>query len=130
MRRHFDISPEKEASTSQYLYRQLFVTPPVSSKREVSLTGKTAIVTGSNIDIGLECACQLLDLGLNKLVLAARDESKGETAREELCAGKSLAPGTIEVWKLDVSSYDSIVKFAERAHPRTPRHCRVERGCL
>lgn len=41
---------------------------------------------------------------------------KGETARKELSAGKNLAPGTIEVWKLDLSSYDSIVKFAERAH--------------
>ena len=116
MSRPFDISPEKEASTSQYLYRQLFVTPPVLSKREFNLTGKTAIVTGSNIGIGLECARQLLDLGLNKLVLAVRDESKGETARKELSAGKSLAPGAIEVWKLDLSSYDSIVKFAERAH--------------
>lgn len=116
MSRPFDISPEKEASTSQYLYRQLFVTPPVLSKSEFSLTGKTAIVTGSNIGLGLECARQLLDLGLSKLILAVRDESKGETARKQLSTGRSLAADAIEVWKLDLSSYDSIVKFAERAN--------------
>ncbi|THC94063.1 hypothetical protein EYZ11_006472 [Aspergillus tanneri] len=81
MSRPFDISPEKEASTSQYLYRQLFVTPAVLSKKEFNLTGKTAIVTGSNIGLDLECARQLLDLGLSKLILAVRDESKGETAQ-------------------------------------------------
>ncbi|KAA8652360.1 uncharacterized protein ATNIH1004_001264 [Aspergillus tanneri] len=116
MSRPFDISPEKEASTSQYLYRQLFVTPAVLSKKEFNLTGKTAIVTGSNIGLDLECARQLLDLGLSKLILAVRDESKGETARKELSICRSLAPGAIEVWKVDLSSYNSIIKFAERAH--------------
>ena len=116
MSRPFDISPEQEASTSQYLYRQLFVTPPVLSKKEYDLTGKAAIVTGSNVGLGLECARQLLDLGLSKLILAVRDESKGEAARKELSAGRRLALDAIEVWKLDLSSYKSITKFAERAH--------------
>lgn len=116
MSRPFDISPEKEASTSQFLYRQLFVTPPVLSKKEFNLTGKTAIVTGSNIGLGLECARQLLDLGLSKLILAVRDESKGEIARKELSIGRNLTPGAIEVWKLDLSSYSSIIQFAERTH--------------
>lgn len=111
MSRPFDISPEKEASTSQYLYRQLFVTPPVLSKSKFNLTGKTAVVTGSNIGLGLECVRQLLDLGLSKLILAVRDESKGETACKELSTGRGLAAGVIEVWKLDLSSYDSIVRL-------------------
>ena len=111
MSRPFDISPEKEASTSQYLYRQLFVTPPVLSKSKFNLTGKTAVVTGSNIGLGLECVRQLLDLGLSKLILAVRDESKGETACKELSTGRGRAAGAIEVWKLDLSSYDSIVRL-------------------
>ncbi|KAH0371406.1 hypothetical protein KCU65_g1864, partial [Aureobasidium melanogenum] len=60
----FDITPEKEASTRQYLYRQFFVTPPLVSPQEVDLMGKTAIITGSNVGLGLECARQLLDLKL------------------------------------------------------------------
>jgi NAD(P)-dependent dehydrogenase (short-subunit alcohol dehydrogenase family) len=111
----FDISAEKEASISQYLYRQLFVKPPAVSRRDVDLSGKTAIVTGSNIGLGLECARQLLDLGLSKLILAVRDDAKGEAARTNLSAGRSLEAGAIEVWKLDLSAYDSITKFAERA---------------
>ncbi|XDG05402.1 hypothetical protein ABKA04_005017 [Annulohypoxylon sp. FPYF3050] len=111
----FDISPEKEASASQFLYRQFFVTPKATSRREVDLSGKTAIVTGSNIGIGLECARQLLDLGLTKLILAVRDESKGELARQDLASGRDLKSDAIEVWKLDMASYDSITMFAERA---------------
>ncbi|KAI1213168.1 uncharacterized protein F4807DRAFT_312920 [Annulohypoxylon truncatum] len=111
----FDISPEKEASVSQFLYRQLFVTPRPTSRREVDLSGKTAIVTGSNIGIGQECARQLLDLGLTKLILGVRDESKGELARQNLVSGRNLKPDAIEVWKLDMSSYDSVTIFSERA---------------
>ncbi|KAK4981118.1 hypothetical protein LTR66_001479 [Elasticomyces elasticus] len=112
----FDITPEKEASISQYFHRQLFVTPPVVSPNEVDLTGKTAIVTGSNIGLGLECARQLLDLKLSKLILAVRTPSKGEAARSELLAGRKLHPDAIEVWPLDLSRYDSVTKFAERAN--------------
>lgn len=77
MTEKFDISPEKAASISQYLYRQLFVHTPSVSRQEVDLKGKTAIITGSNSGIGLECARQLLDLGLGKLILAVRT-SPGE----------------------------------------------------
>jgi len=113
----FDISPDKEASTRQYLYRQFFVTPRAVSHRDVDLNGKTAIVTGSNVGLGLECARQLLDLGLSKLILAVCDESKGETARTFLLKGRNLDASAIQVWKLDLSSYDSVTKFAERASP-------------
>ena len=44
-----------------------------------------------------------------------RDEAKGEAARTNLSAGRSLEAGAIEVWKLDLSAYDSITKLAERA---------------
>ncbi|KAI0430325.1 hypothetical protein F5Y09DRAFT_307833 [Xylaria sp. FL1042] len=79
------------------------------------LVGKTAIVTGSNSGIGLECARQLLSRGLNKLILAVRDERRGAVASEDLASGRDLKPGAIEVWHLDYSSYDSITSFADRA---------------
>ncbi|KAL7812781.1 putative short-chain dehydrogenase [Trichoderma gracile] len=110
----FSITPEKEASRSQWFYRQLLAkTPPLA--QDVNLSGKVAIVTGSNSGLGLETARQLLRLGLSKLILAVRSEPKGEAARKELLADTGVAPEEIEVWNLDLSSYNSIAKFAERA---------------
>jgi NAD(P)-dependent dehydrogenase (short-subunit alcohol dehydrogenase family) len=111
----FNISPEKRASRLHFFYRQLFVTPPPVLPSQADLTGKTAIVTGANGGLGLETARQLLGLGC-KVILAVRDEKKGEEAREDLARSqKLLSASMIEVWKLDLSSYSSISDFAERA---------------
>ncbi|PTB63074.1 NAD(P)-binding protein [Trichoderma citrinoviride] len=102
------------ASKSQWLYRQLLgKTPPLAP--DVNLSGKVAIVTGSNSGLGLETARQLLRLGLSKLILAVRSESKGDAARKELQADTGAAPEEIEVWNLDLSSYESITNIAHRA---------------
>lgn len=112
----FDISPKKRASQLAFLQRQLFNAPPEWTQKDVDLSGKTAIVTGSNTGLGFECSRQLLDLGLSKLILAVRSEVKGEEAKKALLTGRSSDKlPTIEVWKLDLSSYDSIIAFAERA---------------
>ncbi len=111
----FDISPEKEASMGDFFKRQFFGKIPPATRRDANLSGKTAIVTGSNVGLGLECARQLLDLGCSKIILAVRGEAKGEAARQDLLTGRDLKPSAIEVWKLDLSNYDSIVAFSERA---------------
>ncbi|KAL6895132.1 NAD(P)-binding protein [Trichoderma evansii] len=112
----FDITPEKRASQLAFFQRQLFRVPPKWTKKDVDLRGKTAIITGSNTGLGFECAGQLLDLGLSKLILAVRSESKGEEAKKLLLVDRDpLKLPAIEVWKLDLSSYDSITAFAERA---------------
>ncbi|KAI1261131.1 NAD(P)-binding protein [Xylariaceae sp. FL1019] len=110
----FDITPEKEASKRQFLYRQLFVHPPAVSRSAVDLTGKTAVITGASGGIGLECARQFLGLGLTKLILAVRNTAKTEALIESLTAGLHPKP-TVEVWPLDYLSYDSITAFTERA---------------
>jgi NAD(P)-dependent dehydrogenase (short-subunit alcohol dehydrogenase family) len=112
----FDITPEKRASALEFLARQLFRVPPAWTNKDVDLRGKTAIITGSNTGLGFECAIQLLDLGLSKLIIAVRSEAKGEEAKKLLLAGRdpNKLP-VILVWKLDLSSYDSITAFAERA---------------
>lgn len=118
----FDLSPEKEASKLQFLRRQFFASPALVSRRETDLAGKTALVTGANGGIGFECSRQLLELGLTKLILAVRDETKGETARSELIAAVNPnASVSIEVWKLDYASYDSILAVARRVEQLTPR---------
>ncbi|KAG8156954.1 hypothetical protein KVR01_013176 [Diaporthe batatas] len=110
----FDVTPEKQASFPRYLYHQLTARPqPV---KHVDLSGRTALVTGSNSGVGLETSRQLLELGVSKLILAVRDEEKGRAAAEGLLAGlKGKEKDTVEVWKLDLSSYDSVVAFADRA---------------
>ncbi|KAI1074445.1 NAD(P)-binding protein [Whalleya microplaca] len=110
----FDISPQKEARQSSFLCRQLLITPPEASPQEVDLNGRTAIVTGANAGLGLECCRQLLDLNITKLILAVRDEPKGIAARESLAGAKRNPDAIIEVWKLDLSAYNSIVSFVER----------------
>ena len=78
------------------------------------MEGKRAIVTGSNVGLGLETSRQLLDLGV-KVILAVRDESKGQKACQQLSDGRHLSSNSIEVCKLDLSSYDATIKFANRA---------------
>ncbi|RYP60255.1 hypothetical protein DL769_008189 [Monosporascus sp. CRB-8-3] len=108
-----DVSPQKEGSVWDFFHRQFTFTPNVISG--VSLTGKTALVTGSNAGVGLEVSRQFLDLGVCKLILAVRNESKGQAAAANLSQGRHLKEGTIEVWYLDLDSYDSIITFAGRA---------------
>nr|BDX35613.1 short-chain dehydrogenase/reductase StrM [Stachybotrys sp.] len=114
MSRSLDISPETRASTLHFLYRQFFVTPSPVLRRNADLGGKTAIITGSNGGLGFETARQLLDLGAN-VILAVRNEAKGYEAMGQLSQGRQVRKGTIDVWKLDLSSYDSIIDFVKRA---------------
>lgn len=102
-----------EASQLHWAYRQFWVTPKAADPKKTNLQNQTGIVTGSNIGLGFEASKQLLDLGLSHLILAVRDEAKGRAAKEALT--KSVARSvTIEVWKLDLSSYDSVTAFAKR----------------
>lgn len=85
---------------------------PDSSKLP-SLKNKTAIVTGANTGLGFEAAKQLLALGLTHLVIAVRSIEKGNAAAESL--RKSAGSSTrIDVWTLDMESYDSIQAFVHR----------------
>ncbi|KAI0098688.1 retinol dehydrogenase 12 [Nemania sp. FL0031] len=109
---NFSVTPEARASGRAFLRRQFVSKPPITSRKDVDLAGKTAIVTGSNSGIGLECCRQLLALGLSKLIVAVRSEAKGDTAKGTL--KREHPSAEIEVWKLDLSANDSILAFVER----------------
>ncbi|KAF6817838.1 short-chain dehydrogenase reductase family [Colletotrichum sojae] len=97
-------------SVFQFLRSQLWVEVPVPTK---TFTGQTIIVTGSNTGIGLEVARHLVRLDVAKVILAVRSIPKGEAAAaaiEESTGQK----GVTEVWELDLSSYDSVVRFGRR----------------
>jgi NAD(P)-dependent dehydrogenase (short-subunit alcohol dehydrogenase family) len=74
--------------------------------------GKCAIITGSNTGLGFESARQLLSLGLSHLVMGVRSLERGNAAATKLLAANSSAK--IEVWDLDMESYDSIQAFVRK----------------
>lgn len=95
-----------------FLYRQLTFKPkPILSS--VNLEGKTAIITGANVGLGLEAAKELAAHGLTCLILAARSITKGEAAKKEILENSPNC--VIQVWELDYDSFDSIRSFGERA---------------
>lgn len=126
----FDITPEEEAGTYEYLRRQFLVKAKPVKSVEVDLHGKTAIITGSNTGLGLETAHQLLALGLSRLIIAVRTTEKGEKARNELL--KDISPGScdIQVWHLDLASYESVIQFAARAEGLDSLHIAILNAAL
>ncbi|KAL2754838.1 hypothetical protein ACRALDRAFT_1071479 [Sodiomyces alcalophilus JCM 7366] len=94
-----------------FFYRQLTIKPkPLAAN--VRLDGKTAIVTGANVGLGLEAAKELAAHGLARLILAVRTIAKGEEARLQILA---QSPGVeVLVWALDHESFDSIDEFGRR----------------
>ena len=94
-----------------FYYSQLFVRPEYPTR---SFAGETVIVTGANVGLGLEAARHFVRLGAAKVILAVRNLPAGEQAKESIEAS-TKRPGTCEVWHLDLSSFDSVKRFAERA---------------
>jgi len=93
------------------LRSQYFKTPPYPEK---SYEGKTVIVTGSNIGLGLEAARHITRLGAEKVILAVRSIEKGEQAKKSI-EESTKRIGVVEVWHLDLTSYESVKSFSARA---------------
>jgi retinol dehydrogenase 12 len=102
---------------ASFLYSQLFVKLPTPTK---DFSGQTIIVTGSNTGLGLEAARHLSSLNATLVILAVRNQAKGEAAKRSILASTGRAESSIEVWDLDMQSYDSIKAFCARAN-KLPR---------
>ncbi|KUJ08354.1 NAD(P)-binding protein [Mollisia scopiformis] len=97
-----------------FLYSQFLVTPVYPTK---PFQGQTIIVTGSNTGLGFEAAQHFVRLNASKVILAVRSTSKGETAKASILSSHpKISASTIEVWPLDLSSYESVKAFAEKAN--------------
>lgn len=95
-----------------WLYSQLFIKPKCP---DTSFAGQTVIVTGSNTGLGREAACHFTRLGASKVILAVRNTEAGEAAKGYIESATHCAPKTIEVWPLDLGSFESVKAFAQRA---------------
>ena len=98
---------------ASFLYSQLLVKLPKPTK---DFSGQTIIVTGSNTGLGLEAARHFSCLNAALIILAVRNHAKGEAAKRSILAGTCRAETSIEVWDLDMQSYDSIKAFCAKAN--------------
>jgi retinol dehydrogenase 12 len=104
-------------STSAFLRSQFCLDLP---KPTQTFAEKTVIVTGSNTGMGLEAARHIARLDAAKVILAVRSPAKGEAAArsiEESTGRKAV----LEVWELDLASYESVQKFAMRVNTQLER---------
>lgn len=94
-----------------FMYRQKMVHPQPIIPR--NLSGQTVVVTGSNVGIGLAAVHLLLDFRISRVIMAVRTPSKCEKAKQSLL--KANPACSIEIWPLDMDSFDSVVAFGKRA---------------
>jgi ribosomal protein L30E len=78
-----------------------------------SFTGRTILITGATSGLGYAAAVKFAKLGASKIIITARDETKGEAVKTRLLAEVGEA-SEFEVWTLDMNSYDSITQFTQR----------------
>ncbi|QYS97698.1 Short-chain dehydrogenase/reductase family protein [Trichoderma simmonsii] len=86
---------------------------PLNISKELC-AGRTYIVTGANVGLGLEAARHLVGVGAAKVILAVRNLEAGEAAKKDIEASTGIK-GVAEVWHLDLSSYASVRAFASKA---------------
>ncbi|KAF1916873.1 hypothetical protein BDU57DRAFT_497958 [Ampelomyces quisqualis] len=100
------------AAAMYRVFKNKWITPPAPVNADYS--GQNIIVTGATSGIGEEAAFKFAALGASKVVIAARDPKKGEKTKAAL-EGRLQGSGQLEVWELDMMSYESVVGFAKRA---------------
>lgn len=96
---------------ASFVYRQMTASIPVPQQ---SFVGQTIIITGANTGLGFEAAKHVVRLGAEKVILGVRNLSKGNEAKAEIESTTGKA-GVVEVWLVDLASYDSVKAFVRKA---------------
>ncbi|KAF8119710.1 short-chain dehydrogenase [Boletus edulis] len=89
--------------------RQQWTVLPVPN---ADISDKSIVVTGANVGLGFEAAVHLAKLKPKRLLLTTRDEAKGKQAKQDV-EQRSMT-NNIEAWPLELGSFDSVRKFADR----------------
>jgi NAD(P)-dependent dehydrogenase (short-subunit alcohol dehydrogenase family) len=95
------------------VFKDKWFNPPKEVDEDYS--GRNIIVTGATSGIGREAVFKFARLKAAKVIIAARDLRKGESTKAALEA-RLGRKGQLEVWKLDMMSYDSVESFVDRAN--------------
>ncbi|KAF1830844.1 NAD(P)-binding protein [Decorospora gaudefroyi] len=104
-------------SLTRFLRSQLLVSLPPPTH---SFANRTVLVTGSNTGLGLEAARHFTQLGASRVLLAVRSLDKGEHARQSIETSTGIK-NVVKVMHLDMSSYASVLDFAEKLEKEVPR---------
>lgn len=83
-----------------------------------NLEGKTVLLTGGTSGIGFEAARQFLTFKVPRIIITARNASKGQSSVQALRANPGVARNNptaiIDVFELDLDDYKSVVKFCDQ----------------
>lgn len=84
---------------------------------DADFTGKVVIVTGANVGLGLEASRHFVRLGAAKVIMGCRNLEKAEAAKTDIESSPSAEgrQGVVEVWQVDLSSFQSVREFCHRA---------------
>lgn len=74
---------------------------------------KTYLITGGNAGLGLETARHLVRASAYRVILTVRRMAAGEAAKADIERSTGRT-GVVEVWELDLASFESIRGFGER----------------
>ncbi|KAG1750555.1 uncharacterized protein EDB91DRAFT_1108138 [Suillus paluster] len=91
------------------MIEQWLVVPPVET---TDLSGKTVLVVGANVGIGLEASKHFARMHPARLILACRSESKGKAALAEI--EQETAYNGCELWIIDLANFASVTAFADK----------------
>lgn len=91
---------------------------------ESTCSGKVYIVTGANTGLGLETARHLVAASAKHVILAVRNVAAGQKAREDIEKSTGVK-GTMDVWPLDLASFDSVRSFAKQVSGLARLDCLV-----
>uniref|UniRef100_H2Z7K1 Uncharacterized protein n=1 Tax=Ciona savignyi TaxID=51511 RepID=H2Z7K1_CIOSA len=81
-------------------------------RTEITMTGKTVIITGANTGIGLETAIDLVKRGA-RVILGCRNTDKAEAAKQRIVTETEGNEDKVILKKLDLSSLSSVRSFAK-----------------
>jgi len=76
------------------------------------LTGKSVIVVGANVGLGFEASKKLATMNPAKLILACRNQVKGDEAVAKI--KKDTGTAVAECWTVDLANFKSISAFVDR----------------
>ncbi|KAJ6580891.1 hypothetical protein B0H19DRAFT_1251172 [Mycena capillaripes] len=79
---------------------------------KADLTGKTILVLGANTGLGFEATKHFATMNPGRLILACRNQSKGQAAVDKLKADTGYSKA--ELWIVDLADFESVKQFGDK----------------